>query len=1413
MKKLIDFVFLLSACLPFFCSNPYLESAKNFPPQFQDRSEVNFGEDHIQLKFCSVNIENVKGEKREKFEGQKYFLVKFFNEENFKEFQKIKLNNLFAVERVDGDLFLVKSDFEGIQELKNHYPSLLLFEYKPEYKIDPSLLLGKWLEPVVVEVLLHKGEKVDSLFAETKKHFFITVLGNEKSGFRLRWLVNNNEVSKFAEELSKLCEVELVYPWFLPSPLNDDSIWIIQSYDTVNRRNYSLSAVMFTHGILGEGQITTVCDTGLDNDMCYFSYDSNGYALAQYPQLPQTGVLDFDKKVIGYSVLPGATAYDNDANCGAFNQYHGTHTSGTIVGDNYANLSSKTNIGHDTADGMAPMAKLYFQDAGDDVSGCLAGLANDYSLIFKQSYDAGARIHSNSWGAEANGGYTTDSFSVDNFCYYYDDFLICFAAGNSGYVAQSINTPATAKNSIAVGSLTNGSIGSNQVSSFSSKGPTKDGRIKPDLCTPGENILSAAGTSLSTDKNCDFKAMSGTSMATPTLAGGAVLLRNYFTKGFYPSGEENISDYYNPSSALLKSALIAGAMDVGAKDFPNFNEGFGRINLDRFCYFKQNEKDNLRARVIDIRNYAGIKEGEEFSLNVPAKGFLKIALCWTDPPPSLIASKTLVNDLDLKVVSPSGKIYYGNNFQNGISVQGGTPDTKNNAEIFFLEDGEDGLWQVSIIGKDVKGSLDYPYSDVQGFALVIIKEYQEAPQNIPQITSISDSGNEGVRIEWNLSEDADSYAIYRIEESGEYLGKQTFIGQTSENYLYDRKVQGGYSYSYFIRPVKNGFEGGASEKRDIIYRGNCSLYPDFNGVKEWENDNSTDSCGVILKWDSAVSKCPLGNDLSYNIYRESFPNFIPSNSNRIVKGVKGLSYKDIRMPSGITSYYIVRSEDSTTLNGGPANGGNEDKNLNWINATPQGNEEEIGTIYDNGGDTLAFCRMEKPFTISTISNHTPNGSYSYSLSKEGEPYPNSVCASLYSQKIKVKSQNSYFSYYVKYNLEYGWDGVVVEISEDGGETFVPSVPNEGYPSSFFLTGEDPINGCHYPSTQGCFSGPQLNDTLTEWKKYTHSLSSYAGKEIIVRWRFSSDPASQYEGFFLDDIEFNEVYVHKRCASEIPSVNFDKTQYRCEDTATITAQCLEKKGSQTISCLVNSDSEEIPENILLYESPSNSGNFISSIVITGQIVNGDGKVGVKDKDRVTAVIMADSQSVAANSVIDCDFPQINFLSFSFSEARTVQIYCETDEMTTALLKYGETENLQNLIKDDSLSTKHSFQIENLSACTNYYYSIELTDSAGNTYVSELKNFKTKMCYPAPIIREVKVIKDPFRLQVVGDNFLEGASILIDSNFVPQTTYKNSSRLVAKKGNSLKRMVPKGKTVVITVINSSDMTTSEPFYFTR
>ena len=98
------------------------------------------------------------------------------------------------------------------------------------------------------------------------------------------------------------------------------------------------------------------------------------------------------------------------------------------------------------------------------------------------------------------------------------------------------------------------------IATFSSFGPTLDGRIKPDVVAPGDRITSAGITR--NGQSCRTVTFSGTSMATPHVAGAAALIRQYFMDGFYPSGLKNTTSVMTPSGPLIKAVMLNGAQDM-----------------------------------------------------------------------------------------------------------------------------------------------------------------------------------------------------------------------------------------------------------------------------------------------------------------------------------------------------------------------------------------------------------------------------------------------------------------------------------------------------------------------------------------------------------------------------------------------------------------------------------------------------------------------------------------------------------------------------------------------------------------------------------------------------------------------------------------------------------------------------------
>jgi len=1045
---------------------------------------------------------------------------------------------LQAVGAIPSRAYLFRGRPEDLRRLLDRPGLCWAARWKAPWKADPALASRPpSAGPVFLWVRLFPGEGPAEAAAALEGAFIpfglAAAAGKPEEGRRLLLKVPGETLSRAVAVLSELPAVWSVAERVEPRLLNDDSVWVVQSYDTVNRTNYALSATIWNHGITGTGQVVAVADSGLDSDMCFFHGSAEAPANAQFPVPPSPGTLDPSAKVAAYAVLPGATPYD-----GLAFFYHGTHVSGSVLGDNFLTPSTPTSGGHDAGDGMAPNARLFFQDAGNEAQQSLSGLMTDLADIFDQARNAGAFLHSNSWGSDTQGAYTSECAMVDRYLWEREEMAVFFANGNAGAQGpMTVDSPAAAKNAIAVGALTNGSAGANAVASFSSRGPTQDGRVKPDLCAPGSSIRSAGGDGSHTSFNCGIAIMSGTSMATPTAAGAAALLRQYFTDGFYPTGQKNPDDALVPTGALLKAALIAGAMDVGAAGFGNGDEGWGRVNLDNVCFFSTPTRDLSRTRLWNRPNGAGLREGESdvYSLSVAAGRPLKVVLVWSDPPPSDGAGPALVNDLDLSVEAPGGALYRGNVFSDGASVTGGSPDAVNNVEVVFLPSPAAGTYTLTVHAAEVPGNPLLPESDRQGYALVAVYADCTSAPGAPASLAAEDRPAEGVLLSWPPVAGASSYQVYRMDGGCGPSAGWSLVGQSAGPSFTDTRVDGGFTYAYRVRAATSCSEGPLSPCASASFTGNCGRKPEFGGVLAVENDPTTAACDLIVTWNEGTSRCPLAPGLVYNVYRGTTPGFVPSLATLVAAGVSGTAYRDADVLPGKTYFYVVRAEDSTWDHGGPARGGNEDENLRTAFGTAFGDGYEPGTWTDDGGDTAALLKLEDPWTVAFGANHTPGGLLGYLSAPQGSPYPPNTCAAATTGDIPLWGASPRLAYWARYNLERDYDGVVVEASTDGGATWTVLAPAEGYPGSFAQTGSVPINACAYPPSQACFSGPEGNTAPSPWTRFTHDLSAFSGQTVRLRWRLSTDPGAEYEGFFLDDIEITGASVPSACtgASDDP----------------------------------------------------------------------------------------------------------------------------------------------------------------------------------------------------------------------------------------------------------------------------------------
>ncbi len=278
---------------------------------------------------------------------------------------------------------------------------------------------------------------------------------------------------------------------------------------------------------------------------------------------------------------------------------------------------------------------------------------------------------------------------------------VLFAAGNER--DDGISPPGTAKNVITVGAHVNRYDSADEMYYWSSRGPTDDGRIKPDLVAPGDYVRSCRSQeAVDAPNNLNnqwYVEYSGTSMATPAAAGASVIVREYLME---------VAERPAPQGALVKAMLILGAEDMGTRDIPNEDEGWGRLNLVNTLV-----PDGDIGTFVDDRSRLSSGQLSEYNFDITRAGEpLKVVLAWSDYPGSTWSSTQLRNDLNLEVTSPNGQVtYFGNDFSNGKSTTGGTKDNKNNVEVVLIDSAATGVWNVKVKDFTHGGSRHYqPYA-------------------------------------------------------------------------------------------------------------------------------------------------------------------------------------------------------------------------------------------------------------------------------------------------------------------------------------------------------------------------------------------------------------------------------------------------------------------------------------------------------------------------------------------------------------------------------------------------------------------------------------------------------------------------------------------------------------------------------
>lgn len=328
-------------------------------------------------------------------------------------------------------------------------------------------------------------------------------------------------------------------------------------------------------------------------------------------------------------------------------------------------------------EGMAPGSELYVINYQPDfLDKTLDYHTNEGVVITNTSYSNGC-----------NAGYTIEAQVVDKQIYENPELIHVFSAGNSngadcGYGAGNQWGNVTGGHKIGKNVLTTANLRlDGTLETSSSRGPTKDGRLKPEISARGTNEVSTApGNST--------QVFGGTSAASPGVAGVCALLYEAY-KSFH-NGQ-------NPESALIKASILNTATDIGTPG-PDYQFGFGVIDAYRaYHLIAENRFQNHTIQQ---------NEMQEYHIVIPAGSPLaKFMIYWAEEPASLLAPKALINDLDMEVIDPSGTVHKSwvlNPTPNATTLAAGASpgvDTLNNFEQVSISFPLAGTYTVRVFGK------------------------------------------------------------------------------------------------------------------------------------------------------------------------------------------------------------------------------------------------------------------------------------------------------------------------------------------------------------------------------------------------------------------------------------------------------------------------------------------------------------------------------------------------------------------------------------------------------------------------------------------------------------------------------------------------------------------------------------------
>ena len=931
--------------------------------------------------------------------------------------------------------------------------------FAPAFRVQP-----KWRDldsnPVMVDILLYRGAELGTAVSE------IEALGGKIRGRRV--LNDTFEIASFG----------------LPGTAFRDAAQMPGVY--------SIQVEPTDGGLRGEVG-NQVCANNVDGtNLAYPGYltwlagiglDGIGVTMANVDAGVQDDHPDLVNRLVPCTGQTcGGTASDE----------HGTHTAGIMAAD--GSSGTVDAAGFLRGLGMAPGASLVEQ-----VYSPWYLQAGGMLLLMANSHDNSANLSSNSWGpAGTPQGYDNDTMQVDIGVRDADPdtpgnqpltYVLSLMNGYGG--EQSQGSPDEAKNIMTVGSTklqaSNGTqyLDIDNLSANTAHGPALDGRNIPHMVAPGCYADSTIPSST-------HSMMCGTSMAAPHASGAAALFVQHY---------RNLSGGTDPSPALVKAAFLSMAHDLAGHLDADGNplghpfdskQGWGRMNAAAVV--------DPQVPVVYLDQQVVLDDtGDEWvqSLEVadPSQP-VRLMLVWTDAPGHGLGGTTPAwnNDLDL-LVEVDGTVYYGNDFgPDGWSQAGSSTDWMNNTEGVFLGPGTSGGFAVRVVASNINSDGIPSAGDTtdQDFALAcynclrvpdftLAVEPSSLEMCVPDLVTPTIQVGQIVTYSHAVTleaADLPTAVTARISPS--------IVGPPGEASLILRTGSGASEGDYTL--VISG-----TAETDNVHTAEMDLSirvaPPATPTLLSPTDGATDQAyeHLALTWEHSPQAA------SYSLQIALDPTFgttivdatgLLTNSYTHnsalepatchfwrVKGENGCGTGEWAEPSRLAT--LAFADDM------------ESGDADWSHHAVQGTDQwQLTTARSLSLSHAWYAPDAGSITDTSLWNASPVTIYS----------------------------GSTLSFWHMHYFEGSFDGAVLEISTDGGETWQdlgPHITANGYNGTINAGYGNPLGG------RSAWVGD-----LTTWTQVEADLSSFAGQSILLRWRIGCDLGIGDEGWYIDDVQIS-----------------------------------------------------------------------------------------------------------------------------------------------------------------------------------------------------------------------------------------------------------------------------------------------------